>query len=142
MKEKVKEYSNGELTVVWKPAKCIHAKECVSRLPEVYKPNDRPWITPENASTEALKTQIQACPSGALSYYIPGKTETEEERHSLETKVEVLENGPLLVYGTLHVQHKDGSKEVKNKTTAFCRCGASQNKPYCDGSHVKEGFTG
>lgn len=67
-KEIVKEYSNGELTVLWKPAKCIHAAECVKALPEVYNPAEKPWIKAENASTQALKDQIAKCPSGALSY--------------------------------------------------------------------------
>ena len=66
--EKVKAYSKGDFTVIWNPKKCIHAGECVKRLPQVYNPKARPWITPENASIEALKTQIDACPSGALSY--------------------------------------------------------------------------
>ncbi|KOF02738.1 putative Fe-S cluster protein YjdI [Roseivirga ehrenbergii] len=69
-KEIVKEYSNGELTVVWKPQKCIHAGECVKALPEVYNPKEKPWIKAENASTQALKDQIAKCPSGALSYYM------------------------------------------------------------------------
>lgn len=69
-KEIVKEYSNGELTVVWKPAKCIHAGECVKALPEVYNPKEKPWIKAGNTSTQALKDQIAKCPSGALSYYI------------------------------------------------------------------------
>ena len=138
-KEIVKEYSNGELTVVWKPAKCIHAGECVKALPEVYNPKEKPWIKAENASTQALKDQIAKCPSGALSYNMEnGEDQTSS---SLETKVEVLENGPLLVYGTLKVKDKDGNEAIKNKTTAFCRCGASRNKPYCDGSHVKADFS-
>ena len=65
-----KEYSNGELTIVWKPNLCIHAGECVKALPEVYKPGERPWINIENASNEELKAQIAKCPSGALSYYM------------------------------------------------------------------------
>ena len=68
--------------------------------------------------------------------------EKDKTAEVLKTKVEVLENGPLLVYGTLKVAHKDGTKETKNKTTAFCRCGASNNKPYCDGAHVKNEFAG
>ncbi len=140
MSEKVKEYSNGELTIVWKPNLCIHAAECVKRLPEVYNPKARPWINAENASTEALKEQIKACPSGALSYKMD--TEEDQEELSLETKVEALKDGPLLVYGTLKVTNSDGSKETKNKTTAFCRCGASKNKPYCDGAHIKAEFQG
>ena len=66
----------------------------------------------------------------------------DNEVATLETKVEVLENGPLLVYGTLKVTDKDGNSENKSKTTAFCRCGASGNKPYCDGSHISAGFEG
>lgn len=135
-----KEYSNGDITVIWKPKLCIHAEECVKRLPEVYDPNKRPWIQPENASAEALKEQINACPSGALTYRMDG--EDEQEAMTLETKVEVLENGPLLVYGTLHITNAAGDTEVKNKTTAFCRCGQSQNKPYCDGAHVAADFRG
>ena len=64
-----KEYSNGEISVVWKPGLCIHAGECVKALPEVYNPNEKPWIKVENGTTEALQAQIKKCPSGALSYY-------------------------------------------------------------------------
>ena len=135
-----KEYSNGEITVVWKPGKCIHAGICVQTLPEVYKPKEKPWIQIDNASTEALKDQVSKCPSGALSYYM--NDEGNQEAESLETKVEVLANGPLLVYGTLKVVDKEGNETTKNKTTAFCRCGASNNKPYCDGSHIGVNFKG
>lgn len=65
-----KEYSNGELTIVWKPKACIHAAECVKALPEVYNPKERPWIKIENATTEELKSQIALCPSAALSFYM------------------------------------------------------------------------
>ncbi len=64
-----KEYSNKEITIVWKPGKCIHAGVCVKTLPNVYDPQEKPWISPENATTEALIKQINQCPSGALSYY-------------------------------------------------------------------------
>ncbi|MCL6265909.1 (4Fe-4S)-binding protein [Flagellimonas myxillae] len=63
-----KEYSNGEITVIWKPRKCTHAGICVKTLPQVYNPREKPWIKIENASTEELKSQVDQCPSGALSY--------------------------------------------------------------------------
>jgi uncharacterized Fe-S cluster protein YjdI len=69
-KEMVKHYSNGELTVVWKPNLCIHSGICVKTLPKVYNTKERPWVKPENASTEELKAQIRKCPSGALSYFM------------------------------------------------------------------------
>lgn len=137
---KIKEYSNGEVTITWEPEKCIHSAICAKGLPMVFKPRERPWITINAASTVALVNQIKQCPSGALGYYMNAEENNEAEH--LETKVEVLENGPLLVYGTLSITHKNGSKEIKNKTTAFCRCGASSNKPYCDGTHIKESFKG
>lgn len=137
---KTKEYSNGEVTIIWEAEKCIHSGICVRGLPKVFKPKDRPWITIDAAGTEDLVNQVKACPSGALSYYM--NAEGNHEAETLETKVEVLGNGPLLVYGTLKVTHKDGTSETKNKTTAFCRCGASNNKPYCDGAHVANNFSG
>ncbi len=137
---KTKEYSNGDVTVVWEAKKCIHSAICVKGLPKVFNPEARPWIKLDTAKTEDLVNTVKKCPSGALSFYM--NDEDDQSAESLETKVEVLENGPLLVYGTLKVTHKDGQEETKNRTTAFCRCGASQNKPYCDGAHVKEDFKG
>jgi len=62
-----KEYSNGEITIVWQPKLCIHSGVCVKTLPKVYNSKERPWIKPENATTEELISQVAKCPSGALS---------------------------------------------------------------------------
>lgn len=140
-REIIKEYSNGELTVVWKPKRCIHAAICVNTLPKVYDPNKKPWIEPENASIDELKSQIDKCPSGALTYYIKGESENIKDMSS-NTRVEVMANGPLLVHGTLEVKDAGGKTESKSGVTALCRCGASDNKPYCDGAHKKIDFTG
>ncbi len=138
-KEIIKEYSNDDLTVVWKPNTCIHAKKCWKELLQVFNPQNRPWVNMKGATTACIKKQVEACPSGALSYVSKG--DNQESMHTV-TEVEALENGPLLIYGTLHIKNSDGTEEKKNKTTAFCRCGASQNKPYCDGAHVKAEFKG
>ena len=63
-----KEYTNGEVTVVWKPDLCEHSGNCVRGLPQVFKPGERPWVKVESASTEEIKNTIDTCPSGALSY--------------------------------------------------------------------------
>lgn len=68
-----KEYSNGEITIVWKPKLCTHAGVCVRTLPVVYNPKASPWVKQENATSEALMNQIDKCPSGALSYYLNEK---------------------------------------------------------------------
>lgn len=138
-KEIIKEYSNGDLTIIWKPKKCIHSEICWKTLPEVYDPKGKPWINPENATKDTLKSQISKCPSGALTY----KTKSEESiEKDMDTECTIVENGPLLVSGNLKVTLTNGTVENKKRSTAFCRCGASANKPYCDGSHKKIEFKG
>lgn len=63
----VKEYTIGEITIVWKPDICTHSGVCVKTLPNVYKPNERPWIQMGNATTQEMIDQVAKCPSGALS---------------------------------------------------------------------------
>lgn len=69
------EYTNAELTIVWQPELCIHSGVCVSMLPDVYHPKERPWVQIENATTDELIEQIGHCPSGALSYRLNEKDE-------------------------------------------------------------------
>ncbi len=68
-----KEYSNGEVTIVWKSAKCIHSANCVKNNPAVFQPHEKPWIKPEASTTEKIKNTIEKCPSGALTYYMNNK---------------------------------------------------------------------
>ena len=136
----VKEYSNGEVTVIWKPESCIHSTICWKKatgLPDVFQPGTKPWIKIEGGTTEEIIKQVDKCPSGALSYRLKDEQNELVSSHIVET----LPNGPLLVYGNITVKHA-GSEEMKeSKVTAFCRCGASSNKPYCDGTHVKINFS-
>ena len=147
MKDITKRYTNGEVTVVWQPALCIHSKICwqaATGLPEVFHPATRPWITPEASGTEQIIEQVKQCPSGALSFFLNGDAPIESGagNATTETIAEVMPNGPLLVYGNITVKAADGTETRKTKTTAFCRCGASRNKPYCDGTHGKVVFVG
>jgi len=137
----IKKYINGDLTIVWEPKKCIHAAICVSSLPKVYNPEEKPWIKAENANIEELKAQIDKCPSTALTYQINNE-ENNNKTEIMETKIEVMENGPLLVRGKLEVKNSNGEVESKDNITAFCRCGSSANKPYCDGAHKNIDFIG
>jgi len=136
----MKEYKKEDLTVVWDAEKCIHSAICAKGLPSVFKPKDRPWIQTENASKEEIMEVVGKCPSGALSYYLGDKKENKMSDE--KTKVQVKNNGPLLVAGDLVVTNADGTEEQKTRMTAFCRCGASANKPYCDGAHNEIGFEG
>lgn len=138
-KKIIKKYRKDNLTIIWQPHMCIHSGECVRRLPQVYDPKAKPWLKPENASVEALKEQINHCPSGALSFELEGENDAMPET---SVRIVVKKNGPILAHGSLRVEYPEGRVEHKEKITAFCRCGASENKPFCDGSHNKVDFTG
>jgi uncharacterized Fe-S cluster protein YjdI len=63
-------YTNGEVTIVWKPNDCTHSTRCWKGLKEVFDPRKRPWIEPTGATTQQIIEQVKKCPSGALSYYM------------------------------------------------------------------------
>lgn len=137
----MKEYSNGEITIVWKPDVCMHSGVCTRTLPEVYDPKGKPWIKIDNATTEELKAQVKKCPSGALTYYMNDGSEDQRVEDDVdEVEIKVSKNGPLLMHGKLKIKKSDGSVEYHHGNTALCRCGNSNNKPFCDGTHNKIGF--
>lgn len=144
MKDITKHYTNGEVTIVWKPGVCIHSEVCFHGLPAVFNPNQKPWINAEAATTEQIVSQVKQCPSGALSFFMNADVAKQggvEPQITAESIVEPMPNGPLLVYGNIVVKDAAGNETHKNKVTAFCRCGGSSNKPYCDGTHTKINFS-
>jgi uncharacterized Fe-S cluster protein YjdI len=142
MEDITKHYTNDDITVVWKPAQCIHSRICWTNLREVFDPRERPWVRMVGSSTERIVAQVDACPSGALTWYKNEPVDIAPAKTEVDTLVETVVNGPLLVYGHIKVRDKEGLETDKYKVTAFCRCGASANKPYCDGSHNRVGFEG
>ncbi|NCI48838.1 hypothetical protein GWC95_02820 [Sediminibacterium roseum] len=144
-----KKYSNGEITVVWKPDTCIHSRICWTQLRQVFDPTKRPWITMEGTDTEKIIEQVRKCPSGALSYFRneeeggEGSTGNNVVKEAAEIlNIKITPNGPILVNTDCRITHSDGTEEIKKGTTALCRCGASAKKPYCDGTHNAIGFQG
>lgn len=136
-----KKYTNGEVTINWQPKLCIHSKHCWSgknSLPEVFNPAVKPWIKPENATTKRIIEQIKRCPSGALSYEM--NNENKKETTISTCIVEPIANGPLIVRGNITLINADGSETKREHSTSFCRCGASLNQPFCDGSHETINF--
>ena len=68
MRDITKKYSNGEVTIIWKPSLCKHSAICFRGLPEVFDPRRKPWIEADRAGTAQIIEQIKKCPSGALSF--------------------------------------------------------------------------
>lgn len=141
-------YTNGELTVVWKPDTCIHSRICWTQLRDVFDPAKKPWVNMSGADTEAIIEQVRKCPSGALSYFMNEQAADTGEASDIVaekasiSQIQISPNGPILIKTDCAITHSDGHTEVKQGTTALCRCGASANKPFCDGSHRKIGFEG
>ncbi len=134
-----KKYTNGEATIVWKPGICIHSEKCWRGLSSVFNPKSKPWIDPNGAPTDHIIAQVKQCPSGALSTYMndegPMKTTDSEA-----TRIELVPNGPAIVKGNCEIVLNNGTTKTVKGNAALCRCGASSNKPFCDGSHSKVSF--
>lgn len=144
----VKRYSNGDVTVVWKPDLCAHSTLCFQGLPAVFDPRERPWVRMGGAATEEIVRQVESCPSGALSWERdaappPAAETAPAPAPAVATvPVQVRPNGPLVVQAAVQVTLPDGRVVERAKVTSFCRCGHSGNKPFCDGSHARVGFVG
>jgi uncharacterized Fe-S cluster protein YjdI len=136
-------YNNQDVTVVWKPQMCIHSKICWTNLREVFDPTQRPWINMDGSTTQKIIQQVSQCPSGALSYQTNAANQTPTATEATPTlNIQIATDGPILIKTECTIQHSNGTTETKTGTTALCRCGASSNKPYCDGSHKKMDFKG
>lgn len=67
MSEITRRYATSEISVIWKPSLCTKCHACVEGLPQVFKPDDRPWVKIDAATADEIASQVKACPSGALS---------------------------------------------------------------------------
>jgi uncharacterized Fe-S cluster protein YjdI len=131
-------YVGDAIEVLWEPRLCIHVRNCVSRLPQVFDPEVRPWVVVDAADADAVAAAIESCPTGALHYRrLDGGR---QEQQPAETTVEPRPNGPLFVRGAVRIVDGDGRLIREDTRVALCRCGASENKPFCDGSHRRIGF--
>jgi uncharacterized Fe-S cluster protein YjdI/CDGSH-type Zn-finger protein len=132
-------YRNDAIEVHWEPKFCIHVRKCVHGLGRVFDPSARPWIDVDAADPDAIAETILSCPTGALHFRrVDGG---EQEVAAEETTVEPRPNGPLFLRGRLKIVDADGRPIREDTRLALCRCGASENKPFCDGSHRRIGFT-
>ncbi|MFT4683357.1 MAG: putative Fe-S cluster protein YjdI [Flavobacteriales bacterium] len=134
-----KEYTSGEVTIVWKPEICIHSEKCWRGLSFVFDPKSKPWINADGAPTDEIISQVSQCPSGALTSYLNAEVPSESSA-SEAIQIQFVQNGPAIVRGPCEIALNNGTTKTVEESMALCRCGASTNKPFCDGSHIKIGF--
>lgn len=131
------EYKGKNISIYYNPSLCYHAAECVGNLPQVFNSKAKPWINPDNSDNDSIINTIKKCPSGALSYKVG---EVHERSTGADRKIIIEKNGPYCISGHIELHTEEDQRIASNDHYALCRCGASKNKPYCDGSHVKSGF--
>lgn len=137
MGRRLQTYATDAITVTYDPVRCIHAAECVRSLPLVFDPSRRRWIQLEHAQADDIAAVVRRCPTGALQYTLAlGDPETADAA----PRVQARRRGPLYVRGDVQLTTEDGVVIATGTRLALCRCGASRNKPFCDGSHLEIGF--
>jgi uncharacterized Fe-S cluster protein YjdI len=134
-------YEADGITVTYDPALCIHAAECVRRQPEVFDPRRKRWIRPELASPEVVAEAVAACPTGALQCErTAAEGAAPATPASQPVVITVGSNGPLTIRGPVRILTEGGDVLRETDRVTLCRCGATANPPFCDGSHDRIGF--
>lgn len=155
-------YTNGEITVYWKPGACVHASYCYRELIEVFDPGRRPWVDMANSTTERIIEVVNMCPTEALTWkwndneknanigldqtnhIVFRRPELLEQNNNIDEvrplSVKVMTDGPIVLKGDFTFRYSGNQKKVKDGILSICRCGASNHMPFCDGLHRKIGF--
>ena len=157
-----RKYTNGEITVYWKPGACVHASYCYRELIEVFDPGRRPWVDMSGSTTERIIEVVNMCPTEALSWkwndddknkeisidqtnhIVFRRPELMEPTGSVEevnrVSVKVMPDGPIVLKGDFTFIYNGTTKKIKEGILSICRCGASDHMPFCDGVHRKIGY--
>jgi CDGSH-type Zn-finger protein/uncharacterized Fe-S cluster protein YjdI len=125
----IEEARGEQLVLRFEARRCIHARHCVLGAPRVFLANVQgPWLYPDEMPVESLVHIARSCPSGAITYqrFDGGADEPVPEVNELRLR----ENGPYAVRADT-----DLAGHGRMLRATLCRCGASNNKPFCDGSH-------
>ena len=131
-KNRRKAYAGKAITIFDNRAICAHAGFCTDGLKEVFREDGSPWIDADGADVARIVATIEKCPSGALSYALHGEEAAPPQRAPAVT---VTKDGPYAVTGGVELAGVAFGDGASREHYTLCRCGASANKPFCDGSH-------
>jgi CDGSH-type Zn-finger protein/ferredoxin len=137
-RDKRQNYVGKGVTIHDNRSICSHAGFCTDRLASVFRMKTEPWIDPDGARIEEIIEAVKRCPSGALSYSIEGVEHRDQDRDPMIT---VSKDGPYLVTGGVELEDESRAEGASEEHYTLCRCGASKNKPFCDGTHWYVKFT-
>ena len=131
-------YTTDALTVEWRAERCIHTGHCLAALPEVFDNTARPWMDLEGADTFAVAEAVRRCPTGALRY--SGEDLPPDDGADHPVSIEAQRNGPLYVRGAVEVTDHEDRPITAEPRVALCRCGNTENAPFCDNGHQRMGW--
>jgi uncharacterized Fe-S cluster protein YjdI len=137
-RDQARDYAAGGITIHDNRSVCAHVGYCTDGLPAVFKYGQKPWIDPAGAIPQQVVEAVRRCPSGALSYSVDGAPPKAEE---WKPSITVTPDGPYAVLA-IDLTGATFAQGVPRERYTLCRCGASKNKPFCDGTHYEIGFKG
>ena len=135
-------YQGQQVTIFDNRGICQHSGLCTDRLATAFRTSQEPFVAPSGGRMDELVRAVRDCPSGALSLAFDD-TEARDltDWHGLrEQAIEVTQDGPYRVTGGLPLTDAAGADVPRaagssREHYALCRCGHSQNKPFCSGMH-------
>jgi CDGSH-type Zn-finger protein len=135
--DRLDKYPAKGFTVVDNRGTCAHSGFCTDGLPSVFRVSKEPFVEPSAGEQADIIARVKACPSGALNYLVDSFEPREQERPPTIT---VSKDGPYRITGAIPLTGGDGKPMVRNQGASeerysLCRCGHSQNKPFCSGMH-------
>jgi CDGSH-type Zn-finger protein/uncharacterized Fe-S cluster protein YjdI len=136
--KKVHKFDGDKVEVAWDGRLCIHVQECTRANGGLFASGRDPWGQPDRGKPEQVAKVVQRCPTGALTYR--RKDGGPEEAPAAANRVTIANNGPLYAEGDLKIDGAPDDMPGLRYRAAFCRCGDSANKPYCDNTHEKNAF--
>lgn len=138
MARRIQQYDSESLTVTFDPNLCIHAARCLQGEPNVFDVRRRKWIELELGETDSIAETVERCPSGALQFQ--RKDGGSAEVPASPPFAIPAPNGPVFIRGDLQILDAEGGVLATGTRFALCRCGQSNNKPFCDNTHRTTGF--
>ena len=135
-----RDYETDRIRVHWNSDLCIHTARCIRRAPDVFDSTRRPWIILEDADPEDVADAVCRCPTGALTLEWLDDDRDADAAAGESAVVQAQRNGPYFLRGAVTVLDVNGQVVSRGPRVALCRCGATQNAPFCDNSHLRIGF--
>jgi CDGSH-type Zn-finger protein/truncated hemoglobin YjbI len=139
-------YDGQQIQILDNRGLCAHSGFCTDRLASVFHLGQEPFVTPSGGRMDEIIQAVRACPSGALSYAIEGVEARAQIDQARPATIEVSKDGPYRITGGIRLLDEQGAEIPRSEGSSrehfsLCRCGQSQNKPFCSGMHWYVRFT-